>query len=119
MSEEVKHASRNVPRAMVISVIVNGFLALGMLLAVLFCKVDIDKALESQYPFVPIFATALNSNVGATALTSVILILVMAASIGSLAASSRMIWAFSRDKGVPGWRFLSKVCSLRSIDSLD
>jgi amino acid transporter len=109
MSEEVKNSSRNVPTAMVISTMVNGLMAFTMILAVLFCQVDIDSTLDSQYPFVPIFAAGLGSNVGATVLACLPLLLILASAIGAMTAASRMIWAFSRDKGVPGYRSLMKV----------
>ena len=119
MSEEVQSASRNVPRAMVLSTMVNGCLAFGMLLAVLFCAGDIDAASnESQYPFIPILANGLSSNGGGAVLVAIVIVLQFCASVGSLAASSRMIWSFSRDRGVPGWKRLSEVNSRTTIPLL-
>ncbi|KAI9681716.1 MAG: hypothetical protein M1822_007068 [Bathelium mastoideum] len=119
MSEEIKGASRNVPRAMILSTIINGVLAFAMLIAILFCAGNIDAASnESQYPFIPILANGLESNAGATVLTSLVIVLQMCASIGCLAASSRMIWSFARDRGVPGWSRLSQVNTRTTIPLL-
>ena len=110
MSEEVKGASVNVARSMVISIFVNGLLAIGMLLAVLYCAGDIEALLEvSGFPFIAIFAKGVGSNSGAIAMASLPLVLIMLAAIGVMASASRMLWAFARDRGPPGWKLLSKV----------
>ena len=110
MSEEVRGASVNVARSMVLSVFLNGILAFGMLLAVLFCAGDISTLLgASGYPFITIFANGVRSRAGATAMASLPLVLSGLAAIGNLAAASRMMWAFARDEGFPGWRSLSRV----------
>lgn len=110
MSEEIKGATINVPRAMVLSVTINGFLAFGMLLVVLFAAVDIGTlAGESTYPFIPILASAMQSNTAAIVLAAVVLVLQFCASIASLASASRMMWSFSRDRGLPFWQWLGKV----------
>ena len=113
MSEEVRGASVNVARSMVLSVLLNGVLAFGMLLAVLFCAGDISSLLgASGYPFITIFANGAHSKKGATAMASLPLVLSGLAAIGNMAAASRMMWAFARDEGLPGWRSLSRVSIL-------
>lgn len=110
MSEEVRGASVNVARSMVLSVLLNGVLAFGMLLAVLFCAGDVSSLLgASGYPFITIFANGVRSKDGATAMASLPLVLSGLAAIGNMAAASRMMWAFARDEGFPGWRSLSRV----------
>ena len=113
MSEEIRNASIIVPRSLLASITLNGFLGFGMLIAVLFCLGDIDAALDmpTDYPFIEIFQQATNSASGATAMIIVVTILQIAATIACLAGSSRMTWSFARDHGLPGWRFLSKVRS--------
>ena len=115
MSEDI----RNVPRAVVLSTMINGVLAFAMLLAILFCAGNVDAAsAQSQYPIIPILAHGLSSNAGAAVLGSVVIVLQMCASIGCLAASSRMIWSFARDLGVPGWSALSQVNTRTTIPLL-
>lgn len=112
MSEEVKDASTNVARSMVFSVVINGVLAFAMLLAILFCGGDIATEAAgstSQYPFISIFARAVDSNVGGTIMTAIILILQFCSAVGGLAAASRMTWSFARDQGLPGSKLLSQV----------
>lgn len=45
MSEEIENAALNVPRAIMGTVFLNGFLGLGMILAFIFCATDIEGAL--------------------------------------------------------------------------
>ena len=100
---------------MIGSLAINGVLAFAMLVAVLFCMGDITAAVKSPtgYPFIEIFTQATGSKAGATVMTSLVTILSFCAIIAALASSSRMTWSFSRDRGLPGWRYLSKVSHLR------
>ena len=94
---------------MVATTILNGVLGFAALMAILFCVGDIEKAEKSPtgYPFIEIFYQATNSPGGATAMVCVILALVFFATIGLIATASRMTWAFARDNGLPGSRWLA------------
>ena len=112
MSEEIQNPSKIVPRAMISSMLLNGILGFGMLIAVLFCIGDITAALASPtgYPFMEIFLQATgNSPSGSTVMIAIVTIMGTLSIPGFLATSSRAIWAFSRDKGLPFWRSLSKA----------
>jgi choline transport protein len=113
MSEEVKNASTDVPRSMLLSLTINGSLAIGMLFAVLFSAENIQVLLDdSSAPtaaFVRIFRAAVGSDVGATIMVSIIIFLEFCSAMGCLAAASRMTWSFARDRGLPFSRALSMV----------
>ena len=111
MCEEIKNASTVVPWTMIASLAINGVLGLAMLIAVLFCIGDITAAVQSPtgYPFIEIFTQATASKAGATVMTSIVTALSFCGIIAALASSSRMTWSFARDRGLPGWRYLSKV----------
>ena len=47
MSEEVKEPSIVIPRAMIGTILVNGVLGFGMIIALLFCMGDINEVLQS------------------------------------------------------------------------
>ncbi|KAL8752452.1 MAG: hypothetical protein Q9184_005731 [Pyrenodesmia sp. 2 TL-2023] len=117
MSEEIANASTNVPRSILTSILLNGFLGFAMLIAVLFCLGDVEAILETptHYPFMAIFLNATQSTSGATAMAAVILVLGICATIAFVATSSRMTWSFARDHGLPFWRYLSKVEPRSSI----
>lgn len=113
MSEEVKNASMDVPRSMLLSLVINGSLALGMLFAVLFSAEDIQGLINEQAttsPFIRIFHRAVGSTTGATIMVSIIILLEFCSAMGCLAAASRMTWSFARDRGLPFSRALSMVC---------
>lgn len=114
MSEEVKNASTDVPRSMLLSLIINGSLALGMLFAVLFSADNITALLEeasATAPFVRIFRHAVGSDTGATVMVGIIILLEFCSAMGCLAAASRMTWSFARDRGLPFSRAFSMVGS--------
>ncbi|KAL8730058.1 MAG: hypothetical protein Q9181_004789 [Wetmoreana brouardii] len=96
---------------MVATTVLNGVLGFAALMAILFCVGDIEAAEMSPtgYPFMEIFYTATGSVGGATAMICVILALVFFATISLVATASRMTWAFARDNGLPGSRWLAKV----------
>ena len=98
----------NVPRAMLTSVVINGALGFGMLMSLLYCAGDLEAALTSPtgYPFIAIFTQATKSVGGATAMTAVVVLIAFSATIGTVAAASRQLWAFARDRGVPGVVYL-------------
>lgn len=119
MSEEVRNATADVARAMLLSLGINGCLALGMLVAILFSAPDIHELLGSSTipPFMRIFKYATGSRIGATIMTSIIIVLEFCSAMGCLAAASRMTWSFARDRGLPFARALSMVNLVISTDS--
>ena len=111
MAEEIQNAAVVVPRAIIFSIFLNGTLGLGMALSLLFCIGDIDAALNTKthYPFMEIFLQAVGNVTGAALMTSIIVVLSLCATVGIAASASRQLWAFSRDRAVPGWRHLQRV----------
>lgn len=113
MAEEIKNASTVVPRAILITIILNGVLGFAMLLAYLFCLGDLDAVLESQntlgYPFLFVFQAGTQSIPGAVVMGLVVVALGICSTVGVLASSSRMLWSFSRDRGIPLWKHFIKV----------
>lgn len=121
------------------SVVINGFLGLGMLIGVLFCLGNLDNALTTPtgFPFIEIFRQATNSTSGGTVMVStirprslrwksispaalthlpkasLIVSAVIFAATGFLTTASRMTWAFAREKGLPGSTWLAKVRAYR------
>lgn len=111
MSEEIKDASRIVPRAMVATAVLNGIMGFAMIITYCFCIVDLDAALASNtgYPFIDVFYSATNSKGGATAMASILIVLLSCSCISALATASRQCFAFARDEGLPFSKTLAKV----------
>ncbi|KAE8373717.1 amino acid/polyamine transporter I [Aspergillus bertholletiae] len=111
MAEEVANATVAIPRAVLLSVLINGTLGFTMLIATLFCMGNIEEAINTPtgYPYIEIFHQATDSIAGAVGMASVLLIIAVCSVIGMLAATSRQFWSFARDRAVPGWRLWSQV----------
>ncbi|KAI0107269.1 amino acid transporter [Nemania sp. FL0031] len=105
MSEEIQSAAINVPRSLVFTIFINGLLALGMLIGLLFCIADISDALAASetlfYPFIEVFYTSTKSIAGAAIMASIVLVLGIVSGVGAYASASRLIRSFSRDRGLP------------------
>lgn len=113
MSEEIKNPAVNVPRSVFFSLIFNGCLGFGMLLAVVFCIGDVEAVLELTkqvgFPFIAVFIQATGSVAAGTGMSVVIIVLAISAAVGVVATCSRIIWSFARDKGLPFSNILSRV----------
>ncbi|KAI0397208.1 putative GABA permease [Xylariaceae sp. FL0594] len=117
MSEEIRNAAVVVPRSLMTGLTVNGTLGFAMMIATLYSLGDIDKALAEnpQYPFMSIFKHAVGSTAGAAVMASIVVIMSFSATTGCLASTSRIYWAFARDRGLPGWHVLKKISPRTSI----
>lgn len=96
---------------MVTSYTVVSVLNFVTLIVVCFCWVD-PKAYENSktgYAFLGLFMTATGSARGATALTSIMIILIILSVTNFMASTSRQVFAFARDNGLPFPRWVSKV----------
>ncbi|KAI0814706.1 putative GABA permease [Xylaria sp. FL0064] len=113
MAEEIRNASTVVPQAIIMSIVLNGALGFAMMIAYLFCLGDLDAVLESQttlgYPFLYVFQAGTGSTAGAAVLGLIIVALGVCSTVGALASSSRMLWSFARDRGIPLWEYFIRL----------
>jgi choline transport protein len=111
LSEEIQNAQIVVPRSIMTGIAINGTLGFAMILTVLFRIGDVDAVLAENpaFPFMAIFHQAVQSRAGAAVMASIVMLLTISANVGFSASTSRICWAFARDRGLPGWRLLSKV----------
>lgn len=113
MAEEIQNPSVTIPRSLMLSLLINGATGFAMTIALLFCignPEDLEHS-HTGFPFIDIYLRVTNSVTGSAVMTSIILTLAGCATVGVLASTSRLLWAFARDRGVPGWRKLSQVFS--------
>uniref|UniRef100_A0A060TF80 ARAD1D20900p n=1 Tax=Blastobotrys adeninivorans TaxID=409370 RepID=A0A060TF80_BLAAD len=103
MCEEMTHATRDAPRAMVLSVIIGFFTGLVYILVLLFDIVDIDKVSESPtgVPLLEIFYQATRSKPGALCLQVLLVVNQLFSSNALLLEGSRSVYAFARDGAFP------------------
>ncbi|KAH7120766.1 amino acid permease [Dendryphion nanum] len=111
LAEEMPNASRNVPLAMVGSVVVNGILGLGYCIMLLFSTGPLDTLLSTPtgFPFMQIFLDATKSAAGATVMSIIIIMIAIAATAAGITSTSRTFWAFARDRATPFDTYFSYV----------
>ncbi|KAK8045038.1 GABA permease [Apiospora rasikravindrae] len=111
MCEEVQSPEREVPKAIVLSVVAAGFTGLIFLIPVLFVLPDVSilLAIANGQPIGYIFKNATGSAGGGFGLLFLILGIWLFAGVGSLTAASRCTYAFARDGAIPGSGLWKKV----------
>lgn len=116
MTEEIKNARKEAPRAIIMSVWIGFITGFIWLIALCFCIGDLEST-GSTPTGVPVIAIILNSTnniAGTSTLASMIAIICVVCSNSLMAEGSRAVYAFSRDNGLPFSNVLSKVSS-RSV----
>lgn len=107
MCEETRHPSTQVPKAMVGTVMLNTVAGLLFLIPLVFVLPDIEFLvnLPSGQPLPSILKSAVGSSGGAFGLCLPLIILALICGVGCTTATSRCIFAFARDGGIPasGW----------------
>ncbi|KIW67784.1 hypothetical protein PV04_07013 [Phialophora macrospora] len=108
LSEEVKNASIVTPKTMFWAYMFNIPLAFAMLILFVFAMTDVETAVGEAFPFVWILQNSL-STAGAQAITAIMFILVFMIAVSCFASTSRQLFAFARDDGMPFPTWLKKV----------
>lgn len=113
MAEETRNASSVIPRAMMWSYVINGFMVFLMLVTYCFCLTDLAAATDSPtgYPFIAVFVNATGSAAGGAGITCLIVVLIVFSVTNYMASCSRQVFAFGRDKGLPFYTWVSKACA--------
>lgn len=111
MCEEVRQPATQVPKAMVLTVIINTFAGLFFMVPLVFVLPDIKQllALQSGQPVPAIIKSAVGSAGGAFGLLIPLLVLALECGIGCTTAASRATWAFARDGAIPGSGLWKKI----------
>lgn len=116
MCEEVQNPEREVPKAIVLSVVAAGITGVIYLIPLLFVLPDVQTLLTvaNSQPIGLLFKTVTGSSAGGFGLLFLILGILMFAGIGALTAASRCTYAFARDGAIPGYKLWRKVS--KSLD---
>jgi amino acid transporter len=111
MCEEVQDPARQVPKAMLGTIVLNTIAGLVFLIPLVFVLPDQTMlvGIASGQPVPVIIKNAVGSPGAAIALLLPLLVLAMFCGIGCTTASSRAVWAFSRDGAIPGSQWWKKV----------
>ncbi|PTU17604.1 hypothetical protein P175DRAFT_0512316 [Aspergillus ochraceoroseus IBT 24754] len=110
MIEEIPNPSIVGPRIMIGCVVIGISTGFIFLVVLLFVAGDIDLVISSTAtPLLQIFKNATNSNAGSICLLMFPLVCILFATITIMTTSSRMIYAFARDGGLPASPFFSTI----------
>ncbi|GKU08632.1 hnm1-choline permease [Fusarium langsethiae] len=111
MSEELRDASRTLPKAMISTTVFNGAFGWIMVITYCFCIGNLEEVIASPtgYPFMQVFLNSTQSTSSATAMASFLVIMTGFSNLTMVATSSRQLFAFARDHAVPFSPWLSKV----------
>lgn len=141
MAEELQDASYTLPRVMLWATIINGGMMFIMAVTVTYCIGDLDAGkwersvlLSSNgilaladdtpvlqtptgYPYIQIFYNVTESLPATNAMAALIVLLGWFGNMTVMAGSSRQLFAFARDEGMPFSEWISKVHRLQHHDS--
>ncbi|KAL9618658.1 MAG: hypothetical protein Q9160_006625 [Pyrenula sp. 1 TL-2023] len=117
MTEEMKNASKEAPKAIIMSVYLGAITGFVFLISAFFCIGDLQATAESStgVPLIQIFFDSTGSVAGSCALGSLISVIVLVCANSLLAEGARALYAFSRDSGLPFSRVFSKVDKKRQV----
>jgi len=109
MAEETRSTSRTAARGMVWAVAVSVIAGFVLLVAVTFAVVDVPGTLAAGATSVVYIWTTSMSQAWAAFLLLIAVAAQLFCGTASLTSASRMLFAFARDRAVPGSRTLSRV----------
>jgi choline transport protein len=108
--DEVKKVRTRAPQSIIIATISNAVMLFGFVILLLFTLGDVE--LVTNYPTIPlieVYYQATNSKPATTILVLMPAIILEFALFNCYASVSRLVWVFSKDKGLPFSKFFSAV----------
>lgn len=111
MTEEMKSASKEAPKAIVLAVILGAVTGFAFLVTLCFCIGDIESTANTStgVPVIQIIYDSTDSIAATCVLSTLISVIVIVAGNNILAEGSRAVYAFARDNGLPFSKFFSTV----------
>lgn len=112
LAEEIPDPRRNVPKALIGTVVVGIVTSFPFTLMILFCLQDIDKIITTPtlVPSIELFNQVFSGNTkAAIGLQTLILITDLGSTWGVHTWQSRLAWSFARDHGLPFSKHLGHI----------
>ncbi|KAK5705815.1 hypothetical protein LTR17_021326 [Elasticomyces elasticus] len=99
--EETEDASLTIPQVVLAAVGTNAVMLLAVGITYIFCLGDLDSVLGSAtyQPVIRVLYNTTQSHAWTTAITLMIVIILLSACVGQVATVSLQLWSFARDKG--------------------
>lgn len=110
LAEETVGARRNVPKAVVTSLVVSVVIGFFMIVALTINIRDLGATTSASVPIIAVLEGALGTT-GALIFEIVAMVALYAGGLANMAAASRLIFSMSRDKMLPGSGALATVSS--------
>lgn len=111
LAAEVTDAPKHIPRAMVLSVGLNGLLIFGYVIALLYCMGNVEEIVGTPtgFPIIELYFQATGSKAGTVVLVGLLLFAGTVSIFSLFASTSRLTWAFANDRGLPFADFFAHV----------
>lgn len=111
MTEEMREPTKDAPKSIILSVWMGSVTGFVFLVSLFFCVGDIQATANTPtgVPLIQIMYDSTGSVAAATVLTSMIVVTIIVSTLSVTAESSRGLWAFARDGGLPCSTTLAKV----------
>ncbi|TFK49133.1 GABA permease [Heliocybe sulcata] len=117
MSEEMTEPAKNVPKALIVTVVTGAFSGLVVIIPLLFCLTRIDEILASEIgsPFLALAYLSTNNKPAGVFLALLPTTCALLALNSMLMATSRTVYAFARDGAFPFPSFFKRVNEQRLV----
>lgn len=120
MAEEIHDASRNLPKSILSAVSLNCALGFLMAMTLIFCVGDAEAALAEAdnyngYAFLGIFMNNIKNRHAVNMMVFLVIFGLTNCAISETAVTSRQIWSFARDSGLPFSGWLSHISPGQNI----
>lgn len=109
MVEEVHRGSITIPRSVMSAVIVEGLLGFAVVIAIIFAIPDFSAIASTSGTDWTLLQTIVGNTTQVRVLSGFITLTFSAIVTVFLAGFSRLVWSFSYDRGMLGWRGLRQV----------
>lgn len=121
LAEELRDAAWVLPRSMVATALMNYVLSFVMTVTIMSSLGDDISAILSTglgQPWIQVIYNATGSKAGTSVMTAVVWILLLLCTINQVTTTSRQLFAFARDRGLPFSLYLAYVRCIRFVVSI-
>jgi choline transport protein len=109
IAEELPNPERTVPKVIIMIMAIGTATSIPWTIAMIFSTNDLGRVASSTLPIFEVFLQAINSQAAATFFTVWICFIYYGALVSCFVTSGRLIWAFSRDGGLPYSHVFAKI----------
>jgi amino acid transporter len=108
LAEETHQPRRTIPRAMILSLLCSGLAGLLLLIGVILNADDVSTLQRDEAPLLRILAAVFSLHLMRLVMV-IVAISILACAIASMAGASRLIFSLSRDRMLPGSKWMGQV----------